>query len=79
MIAKGPYTAAWRFALDDRSIFPVFDAKALAAKIDWWIEHPEERLRMGKEYAASIRKYDIQDSVGRMIDMYKESIAYERR
>ena len=54
VIAKGPYTAAWRFALDDRSIFPVFDAKALAERIDWWIEHPQERMRMGKEYAESI-------------------------
>lgn len=74
VIAKGPYTAAWRFALDDRSIFPVFDAKTLAIKIDWWIEHPEERARMGQEYAGSIRKYDIADSVDQMILMYQESI-----
>ena len=78
VIAKGPYTAAWRFALDDRSIFPVFDAKALAERIDWWIEHPQERMRVGKEYAESIRKYDIEDSVGQMIRMYQESIDYER-
>ena len=43
IIAKGRLTATAQFALDDRSTFPVFDSRALAEKIDWWIEHPEHK------------------------------------
>lgn len=55
VIAKGRLTATSQFALDERSIFPVFDAKALAEKIDWWIEHREEHDRMRKLYAESVK------------------------
>ena len=74
IIAKGPVTAAWQFALDERSIFPESDAKALAARIDWWIEHPQERIQMGGRYAGSIKNYNIEDSIDRIIQMYKESM-----
>ena len=74
IIAKGPVTAAWQFALDERSIFPESDAKALAARIDWWIEHPQERILMGSRYAGSIKNYNIEDSIDRIIQMYKESM-----
>ena len=74
IIAKGPVTAAWQFALDERSIFPESDAKALAARIDWWIEHPQDRVLMGSRYAGSIKNYNIEDSIDRIIQMYEESM-----
>ena len=74
IIAKGSVTAAWHFALDERSIFPESDARALAARIDWWIEHPRERIMMGRRYAESIRKYDIERSIDRIIQMYEASM-----
>ena len=74
IIAKGPVTAAWQFALDDRSIFPESDAKALAERIDWWIEHPQERMQMGGRYAESVSRYNIDDSIDRIIQMYEDSL-----
>ena len=74
IIAKGSVTAAWHFALDERSIFPESDARALAARIEWWIEHPRERIMMGRRYAESIRKYDIERSIDRIIQMYEASM-----
>ena len=74
VIARGPVTATSQFALDERSIFPARDAKALAARIDWWIEHPEERAQMGLAYAESAKKYDINLSTAAIIDMYKKAI-----
>ena len=74
VIAKGPVTAAWQFALDERSIFPESDSKALAARIDWWIEHPQEHMEMGARYAESIKGYDINDSIDRIIQMYEDSM-----
>jgi glycosyltransferase involved in cell wall biosynthesis len=74
LIATGHLAATSQFALDERSLFPEQDAKALAEKIDWWIEHPEERMRMGQEYADSARKYNIEDSISRIIDMYNKAL-----
>ena len=43
--------ATSQFALDERSLFPGGDSDALAERIDWWIEHPEERREMELRYA----------------------------
>ncbi len=75
VIAKGRLTATSQFALDERSLFPESDARALAERIDWWIEHPEERIAMGKRYAESVRRYDAKAANDKMIAMYKDSIA----
>ena len=75
VIAEGRLTATSQFALDERSLFPESDARALAERIDWWIEHPEERIAMGKRYAESVRRYDAKAANDKMIAMYKDSIA----
>lgn len=74
IIAEGEFTATSQFALDQRSIFPVFDSQTLAERIDWWIEHPEERVEMGLKYAKSITKYNADDAIRQMIQMYEDSI-----
>lgn len=74
VIAEGYLAATSQFALDERSIFPEQDAKALAGKIDWWIEHPVERLRMGQAYADSARQYAIENSIAGIIDMYRSAL-----
>lgn len=75
LIAEGHLAATSQFALDERSIFPEQNSKALAEKIDWWIEHPEERLRMGQVYADSARRYNIEDSIAGIIEMYRNAMA----
>ena len=74
VIAKGKYIGTSAYALDDRSIFRSGDARELAEKIDWWIEHPEERNRMAQVYADKARDYDIAKSAQALIDMYKLAI-----
>ena len=51
VIADSPRSATPQFALDERSLFPAGDTDALAQRIDWWIEHPEERQAMERRYA----------------------------
>lgn len=70
IIAESRLSATTQFALDDRSKFPARDPKALARRIDWWIEHPAERREMVPKYAASVSKYSIHDSIRKLIDMY---------
>lgn len=74
IISEGPLVATSQFALDGRSRYPIKDSKTLAQKIDWWIEHPEERIRMGQEYADSVRKYEIHKSVAALVEMYRKAM-----
>lgn len=76
VIASAPLSAAGQFALDDRSLYPVRDARALAGKIDWWIDHPEERRAMSPRYARYAREeFSLRTSVDRFVAMEREAIA----
>ena len=70
VISDSPRSATRFFAKDERSLFKCNDAQDLADKIDWWIEHPEERLRMSREYACFSQQFDFDrcmDEMERMI------------
>lgn len=75
VIADAPLSAAGQFSLCEQSSFPVSDAQALADRIDWWIEHPQERERWSREYARSAREhYSLQASVTKFEAMEREAI-----
>lgn len=79
VIAEGELTATSQFALDERSLFPTRDAKALAECIDYWLDHPEEREEMGWRYAESTEEYDIHKSIAALIEMFRQSAATATR
>ena len=74
IISDSPRSAASQFALDERSVFKAGDSTDLAAKIDWWIEHPEERKRMEPLYSESAANYSLDKSVDMMIAMFEDEI-----
>lgn len=74
LIGKAELVATTDFALDERSIYPLDDPRALAEKIDWWIEHPQERNRMAQVYADNSRNYDINLSAEKMLKAYETAI-----
>lgn len=63
IIANSSESATPQFALDDRSLFRAGDPQDLAAKIDYWIDHPQERLQMEQRYADQGEKYSLARSV----------------
>ena len=75
VIAEGGLSATSQFALDGRSLFPTGDAEALANRIDYWLEHPEEREDMGWKYAKSTENYDIGKSIAALIEMFRQARA----
>lgn len=73
IIADSPQSATPQFALDEHSLFKAGDVQDLADKIDWWIEHPDFRARMEKEYSASGKKYALPACV----DLFEAMLSQE--
>ena len=74
VIADSPLSATPQFALDGRSLFRPGDPSALAEKLDYWIDHPEERLEMEHAYARRAKDYAIESCVTQF-----EALAAEAR
>lgn len=75
VIASSELSAAGHFALTDRSLFAARDARALAARIDWWIDHPAERAEWGTRYARfAEHHYSVSISVTQFVAMERHAI-----
>lgn len=74
VIGTGELVGTSTFALCPESLYPNGDSRALAQRIDWWIEHPEERNRMAQLYADAARKYDIDKSIDSLIGMFRTAM-----
>lgn len=63
------------YALDEKSLFRPGDGADLAAKIDWWIDHPAERAAWSTRYAnLSREKFDHAACMARMEEMLAQTI-----
>jgi glycosyltransferase involved in cell wall biosynthesis len=72
IIATGKYTATSQFAFSDRSRYKARNARDLASKIDWWLEHDEKRRSEARKYLGMGKKYDIHKSIDKLIQMYED-------
>ena len=74
IIGEGRLVGTSCFALCPESLYPARDSRALAERLDWWIEHPEERNRMSQEYADAARNYDIEHSIDALTKMFEQAL-----
>jgi 1-acyl-sn-glycerol-3-phosphate acyltransferase len=74
IISNSEKSAASQFALDERSLFQKGDYRDLCTKIEYWIEHPDERKRMETEYAGLGSKYSINHSIDKIEKMFDDTI-----
>ncbi|WP_195270637.1 glycosyltransferase [Eubacterium sp. 1001713B170207_170306_E7] len=74
VISNSPKSATSQFALNGHCLFRAGDPYDLADKIDYFIEHPEEKGLLEKEYAEYGKQYNIEDCVCRMEEMFREAI-----
>ena len=79
MIADSPRSATPQFALDERSLFPAGDTDTLAQRIDYWIEHPEERAEMERRYADHAGQYSLENSILQTEEMFRQAIAEQKK
>lgn len=74
IIANSACSATPQFALDERSLFEDNNQYSLAEKIDYWYDRDEERIRMGKVYAESAKKYSLERSLEKAERMFADEI-----
>ena len=74
VIADSKCSATPQFALDRRSLFEDNNEYSLAEKIDYWFERDDERMRMGKVYAESAKKYSLDKSLEKAERMFADEI-----
>lgn len=65
IISNSDRCAARQFAIDERSLFIHGDSEDLAKKIDYWIEHEDEKKKMETQYAELAKQYSIDASVNK--------------
>lgn len=78
IISNSEKSATGGFALDRRSLFTAGSAKNLAEKIDYWIEHPEERKKMEIKYSEHGKQYCLAHCAAMMEKMFNEAIEEKR-
>ena len=79
VIADSPRSATPQFALDERSLFPAGDVDALAERIDYWIDHPQERAEMERRYAVHAGQYSLRNSIFQTEEMFRQAIEEQKR
>jgi len=73
VLAHSKKSAASQFAVTEYSKFPVNNPKALAEKIDYWIEHPQERCDYERKYANLGKYYNLDFSLEKFENMLNEA------
>lgn len=74
IISDSKRSATSQFALDDRSKFKAGDYVDLAKKIDYWIEHEEEKKKQSMAYVEASKKYTLHESIIKAEEMFNEEI-----
>lgn len=75
IIGQAEMSAPSAFALCGQSLFPATDADALAARLDWWIDHPEAQEQWRPRYRAEAESLSLDRCVGRFVDMAEAAVA----
>ena len=74
VISDSQRSATRHFAIDDKNLFRCNDSDDLAKKIDYWLDHPEERARRGREYEDYAKQFDFDLCMDRMEQMIVDTV-----
>lgn len=73
VISDSEQTATKQFALTGRNLFRRGDATSLKNQIEYWIEHPEEKEQLGKQYMEYARQFSAEKCVEKLEKVLCES------
>lgn len=78
VISDSPRSATNHFALTARNRFRCNDADDLAAQIDYWIEHPQERAQCREQYLGYAEQFAFDRCMERMEGMLRDVVQRKR-
>lgn len=78
VIANSKKSATPQFALDERSLFKAGSSRDLARKIDYWIEHEDERKQMEYAYSGLGEQYRLEDCVRQAEQMFETAVTEQQ-
>ncbi len=76
VISDSRKSATRQFALSQENLFRCGDAPSLAGKIDYWIEHYEEKVKLSARYLEFSAEFAIDNCIDRMEEMFADAIQY---
>jgi glycosyltransferase involved in cell wall biosynthesis/1-acyl-sn-glycerol-3-phosphate acyltransferase len=79
VIADSRRSASSQFALGLKSVFRNNDPDDLADKIDYWIEHPEQREQDAAEYPQAARRYSLANTAAERAVLYHKAALKQPR
>lgn len=74
VIADSPRSATRYFALGENNLFHCNDPENLKNKLEYWLEHPQERAACSREYAGYAKRFDFETCMNKMEEMLQEAI-----
>jgi glycosyltransferase involved in cell wall biosynthesis len=72
VIADSPRSAARFFALSENNLFHFNDPLSLRDRIEYWMEHPEEKAACSREYQGYTRRFEQKSCMEQMEQMLHE-------
>ncbi len=78
VINNSPRSATKAFALDGNNLFKLNDVNDLAAKIDFWYEHPELIKEYKARYKSIIGNFDQKECMHKMEEMLLSAIEMKK-
>ena len=78
VINNSPRSATKAFALDGNNLFKLNDVNDLAAKIDFWYEHPELIKEYKARYKSIIANFDQKECMHKMEEMLLSAIEMKK-
>ena len=79
IISDAYMSATKQFALHEENLFRNGDSNHLAEKIDWFIEHPERKAEMEREYLEFADNYRLEKCVCALEQVFTDVIAENAR
>ncbi|MGN1077042.1 MAG: glycosyltransferase [Candidatus Gallimonas sp.] len=73
LVSDARKSAASQFAVHEKSVFHHGNADDLARKIDWWIEHGDERMKEREKVAAHAGQYSVARSAEKYLEMFEQA------
>lgn len=72
VIARAPLSATDEYAIQKEMIFPCGNSDVLAARIDYWFEHPQERISASKKMQKKAEALTVKKSAEKLLELYNE-------